>query len=49
VLGRTRTTARGGHAALRLQPGRVLRPDHYEVVIARPDGTVVLRDELRVA
>jgi hypothetical protein len=49
VLVRTRTTARAGHAALRLRTARRLRPGHYAVVIARPDGTVVLRNEIRVS
>jgi hypothetical protein len=48
VLGSTRTTARAGRAALRLQPAGRLRPGHYAVVIARPDGTVVLHTEVRV-
>jgi N-acetylneuraminic acid mutarotase len=49
VLGSTRTTARAGQAALRLAPSGRLRPGRYAVVIARSDGTVVLRRQIRVS
>jgi hypothetical protein len=49
VLARARTTSRAGRATLGLRPARQLRRGRYTVVIARPDGTVVLRRSIRVA
>ncbi|MEA2228189.1 MAG: hypothetical protein QOF04_1819 [Solirubrobacteraceae bacterium] len=48
TLVRARATARAGQATLTLRPAGRLRPDRYAVVIARPDGTVVIRTEIRV-
>jgi N-acetylneuraminic acid mutarotase len=44
-----RATARAGHAVLRLRPARRLRSGHYTLVIARRDGTTVLRQAIRVS
>jgi hypothetical protein len=49
VLATTRTTVRAGRAAVRLQPARRLRAGRYGVLIARADGTVVLRAAIRVS
>jgi hypothetical protein len=49
LLVSTRTTARAGRAELRLRPARSLRPGRYTVVIARRDGTTVLRQRIRVS
>ena len=49
VLARTRATARAGHAALTLRPARRLRSGRYTVMIARRDGTMVLRQKIRVS
>jgi hypothetical protein len=48
VLVSTRTTARSGRATLGLRPARRLRRGRYSVVIVRGDGTVVLRQAIRV-
>jgi N-acetylneuraminic acid mutarotase len=48
TLGRATTAARDGRAALRLRPGRRLRSGRYTLVIARRDGTTVLRTTIRV-
>jgi N-acetylneuraminic acid mutarotase len=49
TVAQTRTTARGGHAQVSLRLARRLRSGRYTVVIARPNGTVVLRQALRVS
>jgi hypothetical protein len=48
VLAEARTTARAGHATLRLRPARRLRQGSYSVVITRRDGTRVVRRAIRV-
>jgi N-acetylneuraminic acid mutarotase len=48
TVGRATTAARDGRAALRLRPTRRLRAGRYTLVIARRDGTTVLRTTIRV-